>query len=93
MTRPGWPAPSDHTAVKILIAGSSDRQLQVWTIYDHPTDFPNKFAARRFVYDKPTGDVITTDDIENLRTFFRSQGLTCLPRSESDDPVIVETWM
>jgi hypothetical protein len=72
--------------------------LNVWTVYDHPRDFPDNFVARRF----ETGGgepepVVTSDvlvgDLKTMRETFEQAGLVCLMRSEGDDAKIVETWM
>jgi hypothetical protein len=70
----------------------------VWTIYDHPSDFPEHFVARRWEIGpgevRPTGSFIQASELEVLRTMLLTElGLTPIPRSPGDDPVIVETWM
>lgn len=71
--------------------------LNIWTVYDHPKDFPHTYVARRFEIAK--GDTGVTDDIVHgelqiLRQCFIHCGLTCMPRSDDeDDPVIVESWL
>jgi hypothetical protein len=67
--------------------------LEIWTIYDHPRDFPNTFVARRFMYDRPTDRVITAPNVETLRSWFRQRGLCRIPRDPLDDPKIVECWL
>lgn len=71
--------------------------LSIWTITHAPVDVPNgKFVARRHVVEPgktyPTQDGYVSDDLEELREFFRCKGLFCFPRDEDDDPVIVESW-
>lgn len=69
------------------------RELVIWTIYDHPKDFPNCFIARKFLNDKPTGQVITSPKLNGLRNIMSElYGLTVIPRNVHDDPVIVECW-
>lgn len=67
--------------------------LQIWTIYDHPTDHPYSFVARQFVNDQPTDLLIVAPTLQNLRDGFEALGLSCIARSEADDPVIVECWL
>lgn len=71
--------------------------LALWTIYDHPRDIPDAFVARRFRVGsgapEPTTDVFTADNLEGLRRMFAAWGLVRIPRSEGDDPMIVETWL
>jgi len=72
--------------------------LQLWTIYDHPTDFPGWWIARRHDVG-PTGSVasgyaVTALDLQDLREMLRGMGLTLLgPREPDDAPAIVETWI
>ena len=67
--------------------------LKMWTIYDHPSDYPDCFVAREFVLDKPTENFIACNDIDSLRGQLLDMGLTCVPRSPEDQPQIVETWL
>jgi hypothetical protein len=67
--------------------------LTIWTVYDHPKDFPNTFVARRWAGVTPTQDVIISPDLEDLRRLLAFEGLTCLARADGDDPTIVETWL
>jgi hypothetical protein len=72
--------------------------LAMWTVYKHPSDYPDKFVARRFDVDadgpKPSASIIIMDDLEVLRDVLAFQlHLVCLARNEEDDPVIVETWL
>jgi hypothetical protein len=74
----------------------SRRTLSMWTVYDHP----DGYAARKFevedaqpVATKET--LLATDEpgLELLRDAFQQAGLVCMPRSEGDDPQIIETWV
>jgi hypothetical protein len=70
--------------------------LSMWTIYDHPSDYPESFVARLF--EVRSGTVVATNDLViaplgTLRRFFASAGLHCLTRNDGDDPKIVETWL
>jgi hypothetical protein len=75
--------------------------LSMWTIYHRPRDWPGSYVARRFEVGKD-GPVPTKSEmkgeavpfvLETMRLVFRSAGLTCMTRSESDEPPIVETWL
>jgi hypothetical protein len=66
--------------------------LNIWTVYDHPADYPHSYVARRFEYDKLTDDIVQ-GELSIIRESFRRCGLTCLPRDPSDDATIVETWL
>lgn len=67
--------------------------LSIWTIYDHPRDYPDGYVARRFELDRPTRDAIVGWSLRELRSLFADLGLGRIARHPSDDPVIVETWL
>ncbi|MHC1766127.1 MAG: hypothetical protein AB9869_17805 [Verrucomicrobiia bacterium] len=73
-------------------------ELGLWTIYDHPRDYPNCFVCRKHVITpdgqpRPTDEHIVAPDLESLREQMRSRGLCCISRDPGDDPAIVETWI
>lgn len=70
----------------------------MWTVYDRPRDYPDKFVARRFDIGKgtvqPSDSIIVAPDLETLRNMLEFEmHLTCLARSPEDEPQIVETWL
>ena len=72
--------------------------LALWVVYDHPADYPASYVARRFDTDAkgsmPTESIIICPELEMLRMILAiDMGLTCLARAETDDRVIVETWV
>ena len=72
--------------------------LAIWTLYDHPRDFPHCYVARRSETGggpEPviTSNVIISPDLEILREGMERCGLVCMMRNDEDDPVIIETWM
>ena len=73
------------------------KEMVMWTIYDHPSDYPNSFVLREWLVlpdgQQPTGIVIRCDVIEPLRKQMLEAGLVCIPRSVDDDPKIVESWI
>jgi len=71
--------------------------LSVWTIYDHPRDYPRHFVARRSEV-LMGGGIGTTNDMHTAPTLAEVRallppGLYRLPRQLADDPVIVEVWV
>lgn len=71
--------------------------LEMWTIYDHPSDHPHDFVARRY---RVTGEgveadtgTLVADDLASLRSVMLGMGLFPMDRAEQDDPCIVETWL
>lgn len=85
-----WIAHLQWTAVQ---AG----KLSIWTVYDHPTDFPQEFVARQHLADKggsqPTQNAFRTRRIETMRMILGHAGLVQMMRDPSDDPKIVESWL
>lgn len=72
--------------------------VEMWTVYDHPTDYPDVFIARRtMIYSGGTtvmtGDTVTTVTLTDIRREMKSRGLARIPRWEDDDPKIVEVWI
>jgi len=69
----------------------------MWTIYDHPADFPEYFVARKWLIGnsrdnpEPTDEIILNVDLEVLRKSI-PPWLYCMPRQANDDPCIVEVW-
>lgn len=64
-----------------------------WTVYDHPTDFPDCFVARRFIYSRATEEYMSSNDLDLLRRMLSDKGLMRFPRDTADDPNIVEVWL
>jgi hypothetical protein len=67
----------------------------MWTVYEHPRDYPDHFVARKFLVTtvtQPTTDMFVADSLEELRSLL-PHGLHRLPRFEHDDPKIVEVWL
>ena len=71
--------------------------LSVWTIYDHPSDWPGGFVARRLEARTDhtvvaTADAVFAPTLEAVRAKL-PQGLDCVTRCPGDDPKIVESWI
>lgn len=66
-----------------------------YTVYDHPTDYPDKFVIRRFDNEEPTQSVWLADTLQEARLIieFVAPGLVRFPRQPADDRKIVETWL
>lgn len=67
----------------------------MWTVYERPSDFPERYVARLFVLDKPTDRVMFAATLAEIREKIEAAhpGLICLPRQASDEPQIVEVWL
>lgn len=71
--------------------------LVIWTIYDHPADYPQGFVVRPWRVGKggtvPQGeDGAGVATLEAARSLI-PQGLLRMDRDPNDDPCIVESWL
>jgi hypothetical protein len=70
----------------------------IWTVYNHPDDFPDHVVARRHVFTgcqyvpSPT-EFKLAGDLVAIYAFLEDKGLVPLDRYENDDSNILETWM
>jgi hypothetical protein len=73
--------------------------LPMWVVYDHPSDYPNNYVARLWVWDDEAGAYVATDeqmvcpDLDVIRRQLHLRGLVKLDRQRGDDTVILETWL
>ena len=81
---------------------SDSKQLynfEVWALYDHPSDYPDVYIARRFVAlpNPPrivaTVDVVQSKDLNVVRAQMSRKGLARVERLPQDDAKIIETWL
>jgi hypothetical protein len=72
--------------------------LSIWSVYHSPLDYPSQWVARRFLVGggladpQPTTDMFVADSLEEVRALL-PPGLTRIPRSPIDHPVVVESWL
>ena len=71
--------------------------LNIWTVYDHPTDFPDCFVGRRHTARTgPTDDYVTGATAEEVAKKIQEREryvLDFMPRDPSDDPQIIGSWI
>jgi hypothetical protein len=67
--------------------------IPIWTVFDHPRDFPDCFLARKFMLDVATTEIMAAPTLGELRDRLRAKGLVLVLRSPEDDPRIMETWL
>lgn len=71
--------------------------MRMWTVYDHPADYPDSYVAREFIVftggPMPTTNFMACPDLELLRDELYGMGLVSLARSPEDEPKIVEVWL
>jgi hypothetical protein len=74
--------------------------ISIVTIYDSPADFPGFIVGRRFYGAFATSDYFVHLKIDAVREWaqhvinqFNQCEAICLPRSDCDDPQILESWL
>jgi hypothetical protein len=86
-----------ETVLELDKKKKTDR-LTIYTIYDNPLDYPGYFVVRKW---KIVGYVATpirdgilgiSKTLEGARKLL-PEGCALLPRDESDEPQIVESWL
>jgi hypothetical protein len=77
-------------------AARSLGQLLIWTVYDHPGDYPDWYVARpSIIRPKTMGALpmhLIAKDLDTLRALLPN-GLTRLARQPGDDMFILEVWV
>lgn len=73
------------------------RLLSIWTVFDHPADYPDSFVARRFEVHSggvtfATPEAVFATSLEAVRAKL-PPGLYRMPRQHDDEPQIVESWI
>lgn len=69
--------------------------LEIWSITEKPTDYPEFFVARKWVIGQTpeaTNEVLLGETLEEVRAKL-PPGLHRMNRSPEDDPVLVESWL
>jgi hypothetical protein len=78
------------------MAEVTEQHLEIWTVYDHPSDYQDKFVARKSLVTAQgsimTHEMFVADSLVEIRMLL-PPGLARIPRYENDDPVIVECWL
>ena len=69
------------------------RELTMWTVYDHPLDYPEFYIAKEFNGLTPTNNIIKNKSLIDLQVALIHKGLGRVTRSESDEPQIIECWL
>ena len=76
----------------------SPQVLDMWVVYRHPRDYPDKYVARQWVTQSGEAQACVdrfalADTLGELQAALIVAGRTCLERMKGDDPVIVEVWL
>lgn len=72
-------------------------RLIIWTLYEHPTDYPNEYVLRRFDVEPDmaigTKHCLTADTADELRDAAMRAGLTRIKRNPEDESQVMESWL
>jgi hypothetical protein len=73
--------------------------MKLFVIYDHPTDFPDKFVLRVWIVDfandgqvRPLSVHFLSETLEGVRQYV-PRGMINAGRKDDDDPKIKEVWL
>ena len=85
---------TSEDAELLQAASRKEGDVLVWTIHEHPSDYPEHYVARPFSSRRgaPFAQCMTAPTLDAIRDML-PVGLTPMARAESDDPVIVESWV
>lgn len=76
------------------VSDARERLPPIWVIYDHPKDAPQAIVVRCWYGEVAHPDAFLTQHLHAARAYCVEQGAcVCLARHQSDDPVIMETWI
>lgn len=73
--------------------------LRMWTVYEHPADYPEGYVAREWVVtdegDRATATAFYSETLDEIQGFFIEHypQLVFMPRFENDEPHILGTWL
>ena len=75
-----------------------DSVLGMYVITEGPSDFPGKFVAKRYTFEKgvATPDAepsVVADTLGEVQNVLSRYEMVCLPRHPKDPEVIVEVWL
>lgn len=88
-----------YEAFAELITRAGKKDLLLWVIYDHPSDFPNDFVMRahsaltKSMEFSGALEPYYAGTLEQLRELAMDLGLVRLSRDQNDEPHIVEVWI
>ena len=67
--------------------------ITIWTIYQSPSDYPDRWVLRAFdVPGGPRQECVVCDTLDQVRACV-PPGLFRLSRMPNDEPQIYETWL
>lgn len=75
----------------------SPKYLEIYVVYNNPSDFPGKIVSRKFEVSngasRPTNEIMMFATVDEVTEFFEGIRKVKINRSIFDDPVIMECWL
>ena len=69
-----------------------ERVMEMWVVYERPTDMPEKFVGRKWYLEQPTADIVVADTLLEVRKLL-PKGMYRIEKNAADEPHIVEMWV
>lgn len=66
--------------------------FEIWAVFDHPNEYPQGYAARRFLTNVPTDDFIVSTKLEEVEQALSGKGLVQVDFEEKN-PKVVQVWI
>jgi hypothetical protein len=91
-------ANGEFTAHKTIKGIAVIKNIFIYVVYDHPSDYPYSYVLKRFTTFtgtpiQDTSFIIKSDSLVPIREYVQKKSLTRLERHPKDDPVILECWI
>lgn len=72
---------------------SKKNVIEMWVVYDNPTDYPGKFLARKWMGATATNDRIESSELSVIHEFLGGLGFVRVAPDPKDNPAIKEIWL
>jgi hypothetical protein len=76
-----------------IISDPARRPMEAWVVYYNLEDHPNQFVVRRLRGGPPRGEDVAVSMTYESAVKVIPAGLARIPRLDSDDSEILETWI
>ncbi len=67
--------------------------IEMWTIYDHPADYPDHYVARKFINETPTKHILKNENLYSLYESLPVHLDVFFERDARDGPTILGVWL
>ena len=66
--------------------------VEIWAVFDRPSEHPENYVARRFLNYVPTSDFILSLKLEEVEQALADKGLVPV-KFKKENPKITQVWM